>query len=69
MNEERIKNLLDIGVSPANILHGYLKGLMYDTQCLQDNAGGNTDYLEGRMDALAQLYKFSYDLSFAEGKD
>lgn len=66
MNEQVIKDKLSMGVSPSTLLHGYLKELMYDLQCVQEDIG-NTDnaYYEGRADALAQLYDFSIKLSYA----
>mgnify|MGYP006289830735 CR=1 FL=1 len=66
LSEQRCSDLLKAGVSPLDIFHGHLKELMYDTQCLQENAGGNKDYLEGRMDALAELYGLSYTIGFAQ---
>jgi hypothetical protein len=68
MDEVTIKAKLDMGVSPLDLMHGYIKELMYDTQCLQENAGGNADYLEGRMDALGELYGLTYRIGFAGGE-
>ena len=71
MEETQIKAQLSMGISPLDIMHGYLKELMYDTQCLQEQASDgdqyNADYFEGRMDALANLYKLTYTIGFAQG--
>ena len=72
MNEQDIRAKLDMGISPNEIMHGYLKELMYDTQCLQEQASDgdqfNADYLEGRFDALSVTYQLSYLISFNEGE-
>jgi hypothetical protein len=72
MEEATIKAQLSMGISPLDIMHGYLKELMYDTQCLQEVASDgdqyNADYLEGRMDALGNLYSLTYKISFAQGE-
>ena len=71
MNAEDIKTKLSFGISPLNILNGYLKELIYDTQCLQDEASDgdqyNCDYFEGRIDALGVIYQLTEQLE-REGK-
>jgi hypothetical protein len=71
MTEEDIRAKLSMGVSPLDLMHGYIKELMYDTQCLQEQASDgdqyNADYFEGRMDALGNLYALTYKIAFAKG--
>ena len=62
--DPRLQKLIDMGESGTDILHGELKNLMYDTEQLLD--GDNDDrFLEGRLDALVEVYKLTYDLAFA----
>jgi hypothetical protein len=48
-------------------MHGELKNLMYDTQNrlsgIED--GPARDYLEGVLDAYAEVYALTYQLAFA----
>jgi hypothetical protein len=62
--DSRLQKLVDMGESGTDILHGELKSLMLDTEQLLD--GDNDDrFLEGRLDALVEVYKLTYDLAFA----
>jgi hypothetical protein len=65
--DERLQKLVDMGESGTDIMHGELKNLMYDTQTrlsgIED--GPARDYLEGVLDAYVEVYKLTYDLSFA----
>ena len=56
-----------MGESGTDILHGELKNLMYDTQTRLSGIddGPAKDYLEGVLDAYVEVYKLTYDLSFA----
>jgi hypothetical protein len=65
--DPRLQKLIDMGESGTDILHGELKNLMYDTQTrlsgIED--GPARDYLEGVLDAYANVYQLTYQLSFA----
>jgi hypothetical protein len=65
--DPRLQKLIDLGESGTNILHGELKNLMLDTEnrlsAIED--GPAKDYLEGVLDAYVEVYKLTYDLSFA----
>jgi hypothetical protein len=65
--DPRLQKLIDLGESGTNILHGELKNLMYDTQTRLSGIddGPAKDYLEGVLDAYVEVYKLTYDLSFA----
>jgi len=71
MTEDDVRVKLDMGISPLDLMHGYLKELMYDTQCLAEKASDgdeyNADYFEGRMHALGNLYELTYLIAFAKG--
>jgi hypothetical protein len=62
-----LQKLINMGESGTDILHGELKNLMYDTQTrlsgIED--GPARDYLEGVLDAYANVYQLTYQLSFA----
>ena len=62
-----LQKLIDMGESGTDILHGELKNLMYDTQTrlsgIED--GPARDYLEGVLDAYANVYQLTYQLAFA----
>jgi hypothetical protein len=62
-----LQKQVDMGESGTDILHGELKNLMYDTQTrlsgIED--GPARDYLEGVLDAYANVYQLTYQLSFA----
>jgi hypothetical protein len=62
--DPRLQKLVDMGESGTDILHGELKNLMLDTEQLLD--GDNDDrFLEGRLDALVEVYALTYQLAFA----
>jgi hypothetical protein len=62
-----LQKQVDMGISGTDILHGELKNLMYDTQTrlsgIED--GPARDYLEGVLDAYANVYQLTYQLAFA----
>jgi hypothetical protein len=62
-----LQKLVDLGESGTDIMHGELKNLMYDTQNrlsgIED--GPARDYLEGVLDAYAEVYALTYQLAFA----
>jgi hypothetical protein len=62
-----LQKLINMGESGTDILHGELKNLMYDTQTrlsgIED--GPARDYLEGVLDAYANVYQLTYQLAFA----
>jgi hypothetical protein len=65
--DSRLQRLVDIGESGTDILHGELKNLMLEAEtklerCDQDD---EREWLDGYMQALADIYKLTYDLSFA----
>lgn len=73
----RLQQLVDMGESGLNIVHGELKNLMLiaeqelgEAQALEDESEEAMDsmqrtYWEGQLDALATVYQLTYDLSFA----
>jgi hypothetical protein len=65
--DERLQKLVDMGESGTDILHGELKNLMYKAETKLSVAllGEGYEYLEGRLDAFVEVYKLTYDLSFA----
>jgi hypothetical protein len=65
--DSRLQRLVDIGESGTDILHGELKNLMLEAEtklkrCDQDD---EREWLDGYMEALTDIYKLTYDLSFA----
>jgi hypothetical protein len=65
--DSRLQRLVDIGESGTDILHGELKNLMLEAEtklerCDQDD---EREWLDGYMQALTDIYKLTYDLSFA----
>ncbi len=75
--EPNLQKQVDAGSSGTDILHGHLKTLMLDAereleeaQRVEDETEEAMDsmerkYWEGQLDALAHVYKLTYDLSFA----
>jgi hypothetical protein len=65
--DPRLQKLIDIGESGTDILHGELKNLMYDTETRLSSIedGPARDYLEGVLDAYANVYQLTYQLAFA----
>jgi hypothetical protein len=76
----RLQNLVDLGESGTDILHGELKNMMYECEKelvpLLENSnevGSDEDYEdtvqrlynEGYMDALTAVYQLTYELAFA----
>ena len=75
-----IQRLVDSGIAGTDILHGYMKSLMYETDLdlapLQENSnelGSDEDYSdtvdrlynEGYMDALITVNNFIINLTYA----
>lgn len=80
MLAEAIQKLIDSGVSGTDILHGYMKNMMYETdlelaplQANSEELGSDEDYSdtvdrlynEGYMDALVTVNTFITDLTYA----
>jgi hypothetical protein len=74
----RLQKLVDLGESGLDILHGELKNLMLEAEknmilaqnnapLAEDEYDESDDYHHGYLDALAVVYKLTYDLSFAIG--
>jgi hypothetical protein len=75
--EEYLQKQVDMGSSGLDIMHGHLKVLMLEAeqelaeaQAIEDESEEAMDsmerkYWEGQLDALANLYSLTYDLSFA----
>jgi len=77
--DTRLQNAVDLGISGVDIMHGELKILMLvaeqelaNAQAIEDETEEAMDsmerkYWEGVLDAYTELYKMTYDLSFAIG--
>jgi hypothetical protein len=75
--DPKLQKLVDLGESGTDIMHGELKNLMLEAeeqltiaQAAEDASGEAMDsmdrtYWEGQMDALANVYALTYQLSFA----
>lgn len=75
--DPHLQRMVDAGVSGLDIMHGELKNLMLladaelaEAQRIEDETEEAMDsmerkYWEGVGDAYTQLYKLTYDLSFA----
>ena len=77
--DPHLQRLVDAGVSGLDIMHGHLKILMLEAEAHYEEAqrveeendysdameSMERKYWEGQTDALAHLYKLTYDLSFA----
>jgi hypothetical protein len=72
--DPRLQKLVDLGESGTDIMHGHMKNLMHECETkllntskfigqLQENP--EYEYLEGRMDALTEIYIMTYNLAFA----
>ena len=60
--EYLVKSLEDISIPLIDVIHGYLKVEMLDTQDVMD--GDNDDrFLQGYMQALTNVYAMTYNLS------
>jgi len=74
-----LQRLVDAGVNGLDIMHGELKNLMLIAeeqlawaQSIENETEEAMDSMarteaEGRLDTLVELYKLTYDLSFAIG--
>ena len=77
--DTRLQNAVDLGISGIDIMHGELKILMLvaeqelaNAQAIEDETEEAMDsmerkYWEGVLDAYTELYRMTYDLSFAIG--
>ena len=77
--EPHLQRMVDAGVSGLDIMHGELKNLMLiaeqDLADALEQEGRSEEAMdsmvrtecEGRLDMLVELYKLTYDLSFAIG--
>ena len=75
-----LQRLVNAGVTGLDIMHGELKNLMLiaeqelaDAQAIEDETEEAMDSMArteatGRLDTLVELYKLTYDLSFAIGE-
>lgn len=77
--EPHLQRMVDAGLTGIDIMHGELKNLMliaeqeYNDLVTEEEADDYSDAMlsmdrtraEGRMDALTELYKMTYDISFA----
>jgi hypothetical protein len=78
--DPRLQNLVDLGESGTDILHGELKNMMYECEKIlvpllenSNEVGSDEDYddtveriyNEGYMDALTAVYELTYQLAFA----
>ena len=77
--DKRLQLAVDMRVSGLDILHGELKNLMLEAETeyieieKEEREGDYSDAMlsmertraEGRLDALTEVYKLTYDLSFA----
>ena len=66
----RLQNVVDLGESGTDILHGELKNLMYEAEREIENVSELQDqptyrYLTGLLDAYATVYQLTYELAFA----
>ena len=74
-----LQRMVNAGVNGLDIMHGELKNLMLIAeeqlawaQAIEDETEEAMDSMarteaEGRLDTLVELYKLTYDLSFAIG--
>jgi hypothetical protein len=77
---EAVQRLIDSGISGTDILHGYMKNMMYETdlelaplQANSEELGSDEEYEdtvqrlynEGYMDALITVNNFITDLTYA----
>jgi hypothetical protein len=74
-----LQRMVDAGVSGLDIMHGELKNLMLlaeqeleNAQAVEDESEEAMDSMErtrceGILDTYAELYRLTYDLSFAIG--
>ena len=75
--DEYLQKQIDMGSSGLDIMHGHLKNLMLEAEN-QLTLAGETEkesgeamdsmvraYWEGVLEGLSNLYKLTYDLSFA----
>lgn len=77
---EAVQKLIDRGISGTDILHGYMKNMMYETdlvlaplQANSEELGSDEEYEdtverlynEGYMDALIAVNNFIIDLTYA----
>jgi len=60
--EYLVKSLEDVTIPLIDVIHGYLKVVMLETEEVMD--GDNDDrFLEGYLEALTNVYAMTYNLS------
>ena len=79
---EHLRKAVEAGVPALDIIHGELKNMMYETEQeynpllkQSEEIGSDEDYsdtvdriwLQGYLEALADVYMLTYQLSFEEG--
>jgi hypothetical protein len=74
---DNLQKQIDLGSSGLDVIHGELKNLMLEAERSLEAAADieelsgeamdsmNRTYCEGMLDAYTNLYKLTYDLSFA----
>lgn len=67
MNSDKIKMLLTIGTEAEDIVHGKCKILLVEAEDRKQEATTSAEYSywEGYGEAVAELYKLTYNISFA----
>jgi hypothetical protein len=77
MLPDYLKNAINAGATGLDVMHGHLKTLMLEAekeleiaQAYEDKTGEAMDsmerkYWEGVLEAYSEVYKLTYDLSFA----
>jgi hypothetical protein len=63
-----LQKQVDLGTPGTDILHGELKNLMYQTERDMDpldKTDIEMEYLQGRLNALSDIYELTYLLAFA----
>jgi hypothetical protein len=65
--DERLQLAVDMRVSGLDIIHGDLKNRMLEAENKLERCSHSDEreWLDGYMQALTDIYKLTYDLSFA----
>jgi hypothetical protein len=65
--DERLQLAVDMRISGLDIIHGDLKNRMLEaeTKLERCDQADEREWLDGYMQALTDIYKLTYDLSFA----
>jgi hypothetical protein len=72
-----LQKQVELGMDGADIMHGHLKTLMYETEQRLSEYTNQDDeeydqtvdrlHLEGYLDGLTEIYSLTYDIGFAKG--